>query len=293
MKISIVIIGYNSSDTLEYLLKSINRLNYNHRCEIIYVDDGSRDNSLNLFKNTKLKFDKKSFGFNQNRGRVYARQKAITMCLGEWICFVQSNVVLDCNLLIEYEKFLHRDNVLALGGRVCYQSKDSSFSQYLNNNNRGINKYKNGSCLDFRNLLFLNCLVKRSVFDVINFNVKFSKYGGKELDFSYRLISKFPNSIVACKNAVVTRIQYPSYAHHCLRMIEFGKHNFKYLNHSLKCDVIKFPFLLNKFFGFYFLIMFFYFLCLRLYKLKLFKLNYLVIRCGLLMALLRGYYQSK
>ena len=64
MKISIVIIGYNTAGTLSLLLDSINKLNYSDWCEVVYVDDGSCDGSFLLFERFNLRFVKKSFCFS-------------------------------------------------------------------------------------------------------------------------------------------------------------------------------------------------------------------------------------
>ena len=57
VKISIIIIGYNSSEGLQKLLQSLNQLIINNELiEVIYVDDGSLDNSVQLFKDFSLNF---------------------------------------------------------------------------------------------------------------------------------------------------------------------------------------------------------------------------------------------
>ena len=55
VKISIIIIGYNSSGCLQKLLQSLNQLIINNELiEVIYVDDGSLDNSVQIFKDFRL-----------------------------------------------------------------------------------------------------------------------------------------------------------------------------------------------------------------------------------------------
>ena len=93
MKISLIIIGYNTVDSLKHLLVSINQLDYNDSCEVIYIDDGSSDNSYRFFNDFDLKYYKKSCVFSKNKGRVFARQKGVDISSGEWLCFLQSNVI--------------------------------------------------------------------------------------------------------------------------------------------------------------------------------------------------------
>ena len=131
--ISIIIIGYNSKKNLESLLQSINQLIIqDNKIEVIYIDDGSCDNSLDYFINYKLIFPTKYFGFDKNRGRVYASQKGIELASGDWLLMLQSNVIVNNNLIIEYNKsnyFLKElkgniDDIL-IKGTANYEIEDS------------------------------------------------------------------------------------------------------------------------------------------------------------------------
>jgi len=293
MKVSLIIIGYNTLCSLKVLLNSINKLKYRNPCEVIYVDDGSSDFSYEFFNDFELRFDKKSFSFSKNVGRVFARRKGISLSSGKWLFFIQSNVVLNSNILNEYLIAIKQNNVLAIGGKVIYQSKDKVFENYLNNKKRGVNKYKLYSKMNYQNLLFLNCMVKRSVFSQVNFDLSFTSYGGKELDFAYRLNLVYPKSIIACHKAVVVRANYPEFKKHCLRQYEYGLKNFNLLSLNLKREVLHFPFLLNNFFVFRWLSAVFYQLCIGLYKIKIYPLSHLFIKGGSLCAILCGYYKSR
>ena len=288
MKISIIIIGYNTLNTLKLLLQSINDLNYNDSCEVIYVDDGSTDGSYSCFEDFNLKYNKKGFSFQKNSGRVFARQKAIELSCGDWLFFTQSNVILDPFILSKYQKGMVVPGVVAVGGGVFYQSEDEAFIKYLNHKTRGVHKYGSCSKMHYKHLLFLNCIIKKSVFDKVNFNPVFNSYGGKELDFAFRLNGVFPNAIIACRDALITRINYPDYLTHCLRFYEYGSKNFTLLNVELKKNVVHYPFLLHGGIVLSFLVNVFYYLSSITYK-----INSRIIRLGLLCSLLRGYYKTK
>ena len=291
IKISIIIIGYNSSEDLQKLLQSLNQLIINNELiEVIYVDDGSLDNSVKNFKDFRLNFTKKCDAFEKNRGRVFARERAASLASGNWLLFIQSNVVVDCNLITEYVRAINNNNV-AIAGKIIYQSSDSLFENYLNDKKRGINNFKNYSSIHYRSFLFGNCMIKKAVFDSIKFNPVFKLYGGKELDFSYRLHQKFPNRMITCRSAIVTRMGFPDLITHCYRLIEYGNYNFNYLSDELKREVIKWPCLLYKNIFFNLIVIFMFWLTKRAYKISF--LSYYIIKVGLLSAIVLGYYRAK
>jgi len=142
-KISIIIIGFNTRKTLLLLLNSINNVVCNFDVlEVVYVDDGSEDGSLLLFKKYNLKFKKLFFGFDKNMGRVYAAAKGIEIARGGWLLFLQSNVIVRQNIIKEYQQAIIKNRAVAIGGKIEYLSQDKKFETYLNNKKRGVNKYQ-------------------------------------------------------------------------------------------------------------------------------------------------------
>ena len=92
LNISIIIIGYNTCRDLKKLLYSINNLSASSEIlEIIYVDDGSQDSSLKMFRDFNLKFLKKSKKNRTNQGRSFSTQEGIKLASGDWYLFIRSN----------------------------------------------------------------------------------------------------------------------------------------------------------------------------------------------------------
>ena len=243
---SIIVIGYNTSRELINLLRSINNILYNKNdIEIIYIDDGSTDNSLELFQNYNLKFKKTSFGFIDNMGRNNARNKGIELAAGEWLLFLNSNVVVNQNIICSYQKLIQQP-VIAIGGTIKYETKDVSFQNYLNHHCRGINQYNQGDIIKYNYLLFGNCMIKHSAVKTIKFKKGLKSYGGEELEFSYRLSQENPQQFIACIDAVVTRYNHPDLLSHCKRLESFGRGNYKKLNVELQHSIIKYPSLIKQ-----------------------------------------------
>jgi len=290
--ISIIIIGYNTITTLPDTLNSINHINVdNHNIEVIYIDDSSTDGSYEFFKNLKLNFKKLNFRFLKNMGRVATRLKGIEMAHGEWLLFLNSNITVHPNIIIEYTKSISMTNGVAYSGCLNYNSLDFNFSKYLNHNQRGIKKYNQHDVVSYQNFLFSNCMVKKSIMNTILFNPDLRYYGGEELDWSYKFNKKYPNMMRASKLAVANRNNHPTYREHLNKMMEFGSTNFVLLDKPLQIDIVKNKFLLKKNILLKGLFNLLYFISISLYRLP-FVGNH-IVRMGLLASVLRGYYKNK
>ena len=100
IKVSVVMPVYNAEDYLEETLDSI--LNQTlEDFELICVDDGSSDNSLNIL-NTFSKNDNRIKIFKQNhKGAGAARNFGLSKCNGQYVSFIDSDDLLDLNALYE------------------------------------------------------------------------------------------------------------------------------------------------------------------------------------------------
>ncbi len=290
--ISIIIIGFNTKNYLNNLLQSIKKIKKDATCkinEVIYIDDGSSDNSLFLFKSFDVGLKKKYFGFENNMGRVFATNKGVEIATGDWLLFLQSNMLVDSNLVMEYCKAIQNCSVVAIGGKIIYRSQDKAFEKYLNNQNRGINQYKQYSAIKYQNLLFGNCLIQKKIFKNIKLNTDLKYYGGEELDFSYRLNQQYHQQIIACTSSIVYRIDHPGLLKHIVRLEEFGKYNFLLLNSDLKTTIVK-----NKLFILENVLIKNVILAVQIFSTYLYRLgirNSIIIKLLLLLSLLKGYHQ--
>jgi len=89
--ISVIIPIYNEYDGIPYLVDSLNEFfgqNNNLNAEVIFVNDGSRDNSVGRL--TEMKHEKyraKVISFSRNFGSHAALRAGIAHASGEYICF--------------------------------------------------------------------------------------------------------------------------------------------------------------------------------------------------------------
>lgn len=93
MLVSVVIPVYNSSKTIyqsiESVVKSLERVTEDY--EIICVDDGSKDNSLEILKTLSKKNEKILVIHQENAGAAAARNAGLEIAKGEYIAFNDSD----------------------------------------------------------------------------------------------------------------------------------------------------------------------------------------------------------
>lgn len=89
--ISVIIPCYNIEQYIEKCIESIENQTYKN-IEIIAVDDGSKDRTVEILENLKEKYNNITVYKNeQNRGAAYSRNFAIQKANGEYIGFVDSD----------------------------------------------------------------------------------------------------------------------------------------------------------------------------------------------------------
>ena len=101
---SIIICNWNYGSYLSECLDSV--INQTYRpIQIVFVDDGSTDNSIKIFKSKLAAFRKhgiehKSIYYNNNGGRIRSLNKAIEIAKGEY-----SKIILDSDDIL-HDKFI-------------------------------------------------------------------------------------------------------------------------------------------------------------------------------------------
>lgn len=97
-KVSVIIPVYNAE---KYLVKCLNNIVAQslEDIEIIIIDDGSTDNSLNIIKKYCSKYENIKYKSKTNEGQAIARNIGISMSTGEFITFVDSDDYIDKEML--------------------------------------------------------------------------------------------------------------------------------------------------------------------------------------------------
>ena len=106
--VSILMPAYNAEKTLAKCLESILKQNYSD-FEVVIINDGSKDRTLEIAE----KFSKKEQRINvysqENKGGNAARNKALEIAKGEFICWIDSDDYVDSNYLQLLVKGIEED----------------------------------------------------------------------------------------------------------------------------------------------------------------------------------------
>ena len=102
IKFSIIIPSFNQSLYLKNCLNNILQQNYNNY-EIIIIDGGSEDNSLEIIKSFAKKFDKISYWESKkDNGQADAINKGIKKCSGNWITWQNCDDYYSSNNVLKF-----------------------------------------------------------------------------------------------------------------------------------------------------------------------------------------------
>jgi glycosyltransferase involved in cell wall biosynthesis len=120
---SIIVPSFNRVDEVTELLESMQTLDFPHDAyEIIIVDDGSSDGTLNYLKEFK---DRAPFNFSfyrqENSGPGVARNTGMENARGEFFIFIDSDCTVPVHWLTEIDKNLNTHSADAFGGRDSFR----------------------------------------------------------------------------------------------------------------------------------------------------------------------------
>lgn len=121
--ISVIVPVYNVEKYLERCLDSIVNQTYKN-LEVLLVNDGSKDASLNICEEYALKDQRIKVISQENKGAAAARNTGINNAVGEYITFVDSDDYIDLNM---YEEMMEINNQYNCDVVMCdcYKEKDN------------------------------------------------------------------------------------------------------------------------------------------------------------------------
>ena len=190
--ISIIVGMYNCEHTINKTIKSILNQSFND-FELLLIDDGSIDNTLEVIKTFD---DPRIKIFEQNnKGISNVRNKGIGLAQGEYICFVDSDDYIEIDYLKELYEYMTNNN---LDYVMC------NYNKVINDNKYMMQPTFNGNTIITDKQLLINkifygnnkynlssnCmgLYKRNIIIENNLKLDEDLYYGEDILFNYQYI---------------------------------------------------------------------------------------------------------
>lgn len=186
--LSVVIPTYNRFDTLKAVLDAFKRQTLSPGLfEVILVDSMSDDGTEQMVKRFDPKFHFRYIR-QENKGRSGARNRGIQEAKGEYICFIDSDIVPEGNFLEEHLKFHQEHSNAAAIGWESRIDKLSDLDEAGSNPKRFRIHRPKSKRLTWLYFLTGNLSVPRKkLLDVGMFDESFQGYGYEDLELGYRL----------------------------------------------------------------------------------------------------------
>ena len=254
--ISIITASYNYQDYIKETIESVLAQTYSN-WEMIIVDDGSTDDSVNVIKSycekdSRIKLFQHDNGVN--KGLSETVKLGIEKSTSDWIVFLESDDTITPDYLEEKIQVIQEtpDVEFIFNGINCFGDEEriSSMSDYFNEQNKAIKNHKNPDnylrVFEKINVVptFSCIMLKKKLFDDIDFNsphrasldwylwVQIAKnhdfyYMDKQLTNWRMHKSSYINSKNNSKDIIQFKLEI-------LKIIYYGKNKLLYFLRSLK-----------------------------------------------------------
>ena len=128
--ISVIIPVYNAQDGIKRCVDSLLNQSFKN-FEIILLNDGSKDNSLNILKEYELKYSFVRVIDKQNEGVAVTRNKGILLAEGDYTMFMDNDDFVDSDYIETFYQAIHEKKLdLVIGGyKRINQDNQIIFSQ--------------------------------------------------------------------------------------------------------------------------------------------------------------------
>jgi len=135
MKLSLVIPVYNEKDTVEKVIELVREADTGTEKEIVVIDDGSTDGSLDVLKNVKEKYPEIKMHFKDvNRGKGDTLKVGFKMTTGDYIIVQDADMEYDPRDIKKLIRALHDEKAdVVYGSRFGGNYKDMSNLHYFGN----------------------------------------------------------------------------------------------------------------------------------------------------------------
>ena len=121
--VSVVIPMHNEAKNISACLNSVLNSRYNNKIEIICVDDGSVDNTVNVVKKLRKKHKNIKLISEEHKGKVHALNVGVLATKYDYIMTVDADTTLDKKFMSEVIKPFSNKNVGATNGIILIHNE--------------------------------------------------------------------------------------------------------------------------------------------------------------------------
>ncbi len=179
--VSVILVNWNRLADVRVALRYLAKLHY-HRVEVIVVDNGSVDGSVDEFRKTP---GIKLIELGKNAGPCIARNVGIKAALGEFVFFLDSDAVLSKRALSPLVDAMGRDPQLAVIGCRIDHARKRTVDQWIYSADHLPREHQSFETYAFS---AAGALARKSVLDQVGgFNERLVIYN-EEVDLSYRVL---------------------------------------------------------------------------------------------------------
>ncbi|MEM7726799.1 MAG: glycosyltransferase [Cyanobacteria bacterium P01_A01_bin.45] len=126
MKLSIIIACYNASETIEEQLKSLLKQKWSEPWEVIFADNGSKDNTIEIIRKYQDKIPNLRFiDASQKRGAAYARNFGANVAKSESLAFCDADDLIASGWVESIGEALQKYDFIA--GKKDYKKLNESW----------------------------------------------------------------------------------------------------------------------------------------------------------------------
>ncbi len=245
--VTVIIPTYNNADKLAVCLSALENQSFpKEKFEIIVVDDGSKDHTVDVVKKFKLRYY-----YQENKGPAASRNKGAELALGDIILFVDSDCVPDQNWIMEMGiPFKEKPEVVGVLG-AYRNAQPSIWAQFAHL------EYEERYTLLLKNkyidmvLTYSAGYRKKLFLHLGGFDTSFPFPSNEDTELSYKISIK-GYKLVFNPNAVVWHLGYPDTLKKYMRlkfwrgywrMVVYQKYASKMIKDSYTPQTLKFQIL--------------------------------------------------
>lgn len=191
VKVSIVIPVHNSGQTLKECLSAVVNSDYKEY-ELIIVDDHSTDRSVEIAK----EFPCRIISTGEKRGASAARNKGAQASIGDFLLFIDSDIVVRPDSISKMVNRLLGDN--SIDGLFGVYAASNRFNNFLSQYKHLLACYRDKICEDISQDLFRGAffIIRKNVFNYSKFNETIRGASIEDMELGRELIFKGCNLIL-------------------------------------------------------------------------------------------------